>query len=255
MSKGDVFQRAFTASSWEEDVRSTSQNHWYSGNSLLGSIGCLACGKPDQHKSFADLSSVENTNVTSNEKSPYLLFNSNVQTIRSKRFVSIECGGDGNCFFKSISRGLENYGIMRTHEELRKMLSDQLSQPTNAASFQVIYGATPNDIVPYIGHLSHHCPSAEGWSVLQQNWNQQDWGNYLRVDGRWAGGLEIVPMNMCFQQYYIKNTVNVWKRDICFLCEEYLENNTIVLMLSNNHFTYFEEVQTYRHATLALTTG
>ena len=90
----------------------------------MGCIGCLACGKPDQHKSFADLSSVENINVTSNEKSPYLLFNSNVQTIRSKRFVSIECGGDGNCFFKSISRGLENYGIMRTHEELRKMLSD-----------------------------------------------------------------------------------------------------------------------------------
>ena len=131
----------------------------------------------------------------------------------------------------------------------------QLSQPTSAASFQVIYGATPNDIVPYIGHLSHHCPSAEGWSAVTQNWNLQDWGNYLRVDGRWAGGLEIAPMNMCFQQYYIKNTVIVWKWDICFLCEEYLQNNTIVLMLSNNHFAYIEEVQTYRHATLALTTG
>ena len=133
---------------------------------------------------------------------------------------------------------------MRTHTELRQMVSDQLCQPDNAASFQVIYDASPNEIVPYIGHLSHHCPSSDGWSLLTQNWTQIDWGNYLRVDGRWAGGLEIVPMNMCFQQYDINNTINIWKKDISFLCEDYLENNTIVLMLSQNHFTYLQEIET-----------
>ena len=51
-------------------------------------------------------------------------------------------------------------------------------------------------------------------------------------------------MNMCFQQYDINNTINIWKKDISFLCEDYLENNTIVLMLSQNHFTYLQEIET-----------
>ena len=167
---------------------------------------------------------------------------SNKVTIRNRVFESIDCGGAGNCFFHCISRGLEKYGIQRTHSELRQMVSDWLAEPNNEASFQVIYGATPNDIIPHIGHLEHHCPSAEGWRAPTQRWNWQDWGIYLREDGRWAGGLEIVPMNSCFQLMEINNTVNLFKRDINFLCENYLEDNTIVLMLYQNHFTYLREL-------------
>ena len=35
-------------------------------------------------------------------------------------------------------------------------------------------------------------------SALTQRWNWQDWGVYLREDGRWAGGLEIVTYKLVF---------------------------------------------------------
>ena len=36
----------------------------------------------------------------------------------------VQCGGVGDCFFKSISRGFADSDIVRTHIELRKMLGD-----------------------------------------------------------------------------------------------------------------------------------
>ena len=122
------------------------------------------------------------------------------------------------------------------------MLSDWLSDFENARAFESIFGATPRDIIPFLGHLAHHCPSELGWTALTENWNWQDWGIYIGEDGRWAGGLEITPMNLCFQLYGINSNVNLWKKDIRLLCKETLNSQTILIMFSNNHFQYLKEI-------------
>ena len=90
--------------------------------------------------------------------------------------------------------------------------------------------------------MAHHCPSKDGWDALTLNWDWSDWGVYLKEDGRWAGGLEVSAMNMCLQLPGIDKNVNIWKKDINYLCEDRLDENTILLMLSYNHFTYLREI-------------
>ena len=162
--------------------------------------------------------------------------------MRNKEYQSIDCGAGGNCFFHAISRGLEEYNIIRSYVELRKMVSDWFCDASNAELFRHVFGTTPNEIVPHLGHMAHHCPSKEGWAAYTRNWNWQDWGKYLSHDGRWAGGLEIRAMNLCFQLFDIPNTVNIWKKDIQFLCEDKLDSMTILLMLNNNHFTLLKQI-------------
>ena len=83
-------------------------------------------------------------------------------TIRGKRFTNVECGGEGDCFFRSISRGLGDFSINRTHSELRVMLAEWLEDSENSRNFGVLMSASPSDIIPYLGHMASHCPSNEG---------------------------------------------------------------------------------------------
>lgn len=122
------------------------------------------------------------------------------------------------------------------------MLSDWFLDADYAETFRVLYDTSPNDIVPFLGHMAHHCPSQAGWFVYTQNWSWQNWGEYLSHDGRWAGGLEIGALNMCFELFDISHNVNIWKSDISFLCEDKLDSNTILIMLRNNHFTFLKEI-------------
>ena len=59
----------------------------------------------------------------------------NIVTVRGFSFVSVECGGQGDCFFKAISRGLAERNIIRTHQELRQMLGEWLEVEDNAIKF------------------------------------------------------------------------------------------------------------------------
>ena len=165
-----------------------------------------------------------------------------VVRVRNGLYQSVECGGGGNCFFHTISCGLNQRGVFISYTEQREMLCDQLDVETNASYFQSILGATPNEIVPHLGHLEHHCPSGLGWNILTENQTWRDWGSYLRQDGRWAGGLEIVPMNFCLWLYGIRASVNLWKDDIKILCEDHLLPETILIMLRNNHFTLLRKM-------------
>ena len=58
-----------------------------------------------------------------------------IVTVHGFPFVSVECGGAGDCFFKAISRGLAERNIIRTHQELRQMLGEWLEVEDNAARF------------------------------------------------------------------------------------------------------------------------
>ena len=98
------------------------------------------------------------------------------------------------------------------------MLSDWLSDFENARAFESIFGATQSDIIPFLGHLAHHCPKELGWTALTENWNWQDWGINIGEDGSWTRGLEITPMNLRFQLYGIDSNVNLCKKDIRLLC-------------------------------------
>ena len=161
--------------------------------------------------------------------------------VRGKQYQNLDCGAGGNCFFHAVSRGLREYNIIVTHTELRTMLSDWFADAGNAHMFRTVYNCKPNDIVPFLGHLAHHCPSDAGQAAYTLNWSWQQQGEYLSHDGRWAGGLEAGALNMCFALYGIECNVNLWKSDINFLCEDKLDSETILLMLSNNHFTYLKE--------------
>ena len=222
----------------QQDITSTTERH--SGNMPNRMMAQTSNTFKNYFLNHID---ADKSDVTPNVKIiPLPIQNFNTVFVRGKRYTVYDCGGAGNCFFHAISFGLEMYRICRTHVELRKMLSDWLKDSDNATWFNHSFGATPNEIIPHLGHLSHHCPSPDGWSVLTKHWNWQDWGEYLSIDGRWAGGLELSPMNLCLNLHGINNNVNLWKRDIELLCENQLNSNTILLMLSNNHFTYLREM-------------
>ena len=238
LEEGDIFKRVFAPVSWITEQEFTKI------------VGIEKTFTPAKVASKPQLNVWKNPKVDAkeslvsfeNQSTLASTHYSNTITIRGKQYTSIECGGGGNCFFHSISRGLQEYNIVITHIELRKILTDWLKDSENAATFNMIFGASPHDIVPYLGHLSHHCPSEEGWHVLTEGWNWQDWGSYLSLDGRWAGGLEISPMNSCFEMHGINSNVNLWKNDINLLCENTINKRTIIIMLNNNHFTYLKEI-------------
>lgn len=268
VSKGDIFQRAFSPASQKDHSKNTNKttidvssitNNYSNTVFPSNSIKKLEVPKFIVVPSKI-LSNPQDTKLVNKvflpkskqiflPKSKQILFKPIAKPIpiiykeivRNKEFEVIECGGGGNCFFHAISRGLQENNIILSYVELRQMLSDWLADFDNAREFEYIFGATPRDIVPFLGHLDHHCPSAIGWTALTENWTWQDWGIYLREDGRWAGGLEITPMNLCFKLYGINSNVNLWKKDIHLLCEETLNSNTILIMLSNNHFQYLKE--------------
>ena len=263
VSKGDIFHRAFAPVSWNYGHKIENKNrdvslklNNYSNTSFLANsnkklelpkLSILPTGSLKKIN-FYQLKPVSKfTNKQLNpchaKLIPNIINNIEKVSIRNKQFQVIDCGGGGNCFFHAISRGLQERNINRSFLELRQMLSDWFSDFDNARSFKIMFGASPAEIVPFLGHLAHHCPSKDGWEALTENWSWQDWGGYLRQDGRWAGGLEITPINLCFQDNGIDINVNLWKKDISLLCEETLESNTILLMLSYNHFYYLKEVK------------
>ena len=122
------------------------------------------------------------------------------------------------------------------------MLGEWLEVEDNAIKFQHHIRVMPVDIIPYLGHMADHCPSERGWYYLTQNWTWRDWGCYIKVQGRWAGGLEVSAFNMCLPLYGITVKLNVWMHAFSYLCENVLDTNTVLIMLYINHYTYLRRL-------------
>ena len=155
---GNLFERIFSPVSWISTTEDTTTLFRYL---QYGKTPAKNLPKPSPaknlHLSAPMISALSKTMMTSIE----LLYEGPI-TVRGERYRSVECGGEGDCFFRSISRGLGDFNINRTHSELRLMLAEWLEDTENSRNFGVLLSASPSDIIPYLGHMASHCPINEG---------------------------------------------------------------------------------------------
>ena len=153
---GDLFCRAFSPVSWlNSKDGNTLSNYLQYGKIATKSLlkfsapNIAAVPFPQPHLPFAPM-----------QKN--LLVHGTQVLVRGITYTNIECGGAGDCFFLSISRGLADFNIHITHSELRVMLAEWLEDTENSTNFQLYIRANPPDVIPYLGHMGNHCPSKKG---------------------------------------------------------------------------------------------